>query len=237
MKLDYTLTDNSNGRPTIGMVVLQTDETLESEFRHYFTADDWDIYVSRVPNDDEVTPDTLGAMEHHLTAAATLLPRHLSYDAVAYGCTSGTSVIGEGKVRDCIREGCNTTTVTNPISALLWKCKDRDIRQLAFVSPYIDEVNTPLRNLLAENGVATDHFGSFEESNDNRVAQISADSIVNAGIRVCEGQNVDGLFLSCTNLKTLEAIPRLEKALGIPVFSSNSVMADHVKTLARGQQS
>ena len=51
MKLDYTLTDNSNGKPTIGMVVLQTDETLESEFRHYFTIKSYTVQFFYAPDE------------------------------------------------------------------------------------------------------------------------------------------------------------------------------------------
>jgi maleate isomerase len=33
-------------------------------------------------------------------------------------------------------------------------------------------------------------------------------------------------MLSCTNLRTLDAIPRIEAALGLPAVSSNSALAE-----------
>jgi len=46
--------------PQIGLIVLQADETIELEFRHLIPAE-VEIFVSRVPSGEEVTPDTLAA--------------------------------------------------------------------------------------------------------------------------------------------------------------------------------
>lgn len=35
--------------------------------------------------------------------------------------------------------------------------------------------------------------------------------------------DIDGVFISCTNSRTIELIDVMEKKLGIPVFSSNQV--------------
>jgi maleate isomerase len=43
---------------------------------------------------------------------------------------------------------------------------------------------------------------------------------------------VDGLFLSCTNLRTLDVIAPLEEKLKMPVLSSNLVLAWHLSQIA-----
>jgi len=60
---DYNL--EALPRKTLGLVVLQSDETIEQD------------YVTRVPSGLEVSQDSLQAMAHDLPAAAGLLPRGL----------------------------------------------------------------------------------------------------------------------------------------------------------------
>ena len=43
---------------------------------------------------------------------------------------------------------------------------------------------------------------------------------------------VDGVFLSCTNLRTLEVISPLEAETGLPLLSSNTGLAWHMLRLA-----
>ena len=42
----------------------------------------------------------------------------------------------------------------------------------------------------------------------------------------------DAVFLSCTNLRTLNVIPEIEARIGKPVLSSNQVLAWHLLRLA-----
>ena len=43
---------------------------------------------------------------------------------------------------------------------------------------------------------------------------------------------IEALFLSCTNLRSLEVIREVEEILGMPVTSSNHAMAWHTLRLA-----
>jgi len=58
------------------------------------------------------------------------------------------------------------------------------------------------------------------------VARIAPDSIMAAARQAARG--ADAVFLSCTNLRTLDVIDALEAELGIPVLSSNQVLAWHM---------
>jgi maleate isomerase len=76
--------------------------------------------------------------------------------------------------------------------------------------------------------VATPVFGSFSEGIEEKVVRIDGLSIINAALDLCKDADVDGLFLSCTNLRTLDVIAPLEVALDIPVLSSNLVLGWHL---------
>jgi len=232
----YTLVPQAERKPTLGLVVLQSDETVETEIARWLPPDDFSIFVSRVQNAEEVTKDTLAAMADHITGSAGLFPRPARFEAVAYCCTSATSVIGADKVADLVRAGCKTRAVTNPVTALIAACEKRGIKRLAFLSPYIESVNDRLREVIAQYGVETPVFGSFNESEDHKVAWIDHDSLRLAVTELVKDADVDGVFMSCTSLKTYGLLEELEAELGMPVLSSNYVLGEHLRDLA-GQQS
>ncbi len=229
--LPYTLDPDDPSAVPMGLIVLQTDETIEPEFRSLFIDDKSPLYVSRIPSGAEVNTDTLAQMETDLPAAADLLPKARPYRVVGYGCTSASSVIGSDRVEQMVMQTCNTATVTNPLRAASACARHLGVSKFALLSPYIEEVNTPLRRAFAEQGISMDVFGTFGESEEAKVVRISTDSVVDAAVRLGRDSTVDALFLSCTNLRTLTAIPRIEAQIGKPVLSSNQSLAWHMKQL------
>ena len=227
----YSLETPVGSRANLGLVTLQSDETIESDMRRYFTEKDVALYVSRVASAPEVSADTLAMMEEELPKAARLLPPPVDFGVVGYGCTSGTSVIGAKKVTELISTGCTTLSVTDPLTALIAACKKLNISQLGFLSPYVAEVSLTLRNALNNNGIHSLVFGSFDEAIETRVARISGGSIIDACRALCNQGPVEGLFLSCTNLQTIDVIEEIESLCRVPVLSSNQVLAWHMRTL------
>lgn len=232
-RFDYNLISRDEKKPAIGLIVLQSDETIEREFRMYFSPHDYDLYVSRVPSAETVSAENLAKMTGEITRAAKLFPRSIIFDVVAYGCTSGTSVIGVEKVDDLIRAGCNCAAVSNPASALIWACREGGIKRLGFLSPYVEEVSNVLRDLLRDEGIETQVFGSFEEPLETNVAHIDGPSLINAALQLSDPQKIDGLFLSCTNLRTIDVLEEIELQSGLPCLSSNFVLAQQIKAICK----
>ena len=217
---------------TLGLIVLQTDETIEAEFRPLFARPGIALHTSRVPSGKEVTPDTLAAMEAELPRAAALLPHAARFDAIAYACTSGATVIGPDRVAELVSAAARTAHVTNPLTAVLAALDHLGIRRLAYISPYIDSVTAPMRAAIAAHGVTIPHHASFEEPDDATVARIAPQSTLEAAREIGTSADVDAVFLSCTNLQTFSVIDEIEAALGKPVLSSNQALAWHLQRLA-----
>ena len=231
-EFSYSLIPHRERKTTVGLIVLQSDETVEPELHQWLPPTHYDVLVSRVPSGEEVTEETLGAMVGHIKQSAQLFPRSASFDAVAYCCTSGTSVIGAERVAELVKAGCKTRAVTNPLSALIAACKRRNIKRLAFLSPYIESVSAHLRNVVADHGIESPVFGTFNEGEEAKVAWIDGKSVRTAAAELASNGGIDGIFLSCTNLKTLGLIDSLEQELGMPVISSNYALAEHLRELA-----
>lgn len=228
-RLPYRLSDDRP--PQLGLIALQSDETIETDFRRMLP-DGLELMVGRVRSAPEVSAASLQAMEAHLTQAAALFPAGARMRAVAYGCTSGTAQIGQDRIGELVRDGVATPAVTEPVSALIAACAHLGIRRLAMLSPYVAEVSARLRGVLAGAGISSAGFGSFNEPEEAAVVRIAPRSIVEAGCHVAGLQDCDALFLSCTNLRTLDVIDEIEARLGLPVLSSNQVLAWHLFGLA-----
>ena len=220
--LPYSLMEPASTQ--IGMLVLQSDETLEADLRRLMPST-VELLVSRVPSSTEVTAETLGKMAGELTKAAELLPRGATCKAVGYGCTSATAQLGSGKVAELIGAGVKTKQITEPVSALVAACKSQNVSNIGMISPYIAEVSSKLQMTLAENGIATRKFASFNEPIEASVVRITQASVKDAAIAMGKDGNCDAIFLSCTNLRTLDVIDQIEQAIGKPVMSSNQVLA------------
>ncbi|GGX59199.1 Asp/Glu racemase [Tateyamaria omphalii] len=230
MSAPYIIDDT---RPIqLGLIVLQADETIEQDMR-ILMSPDVEYMVSRVRSGTSVTSDTLREMADNLTEAAGLLPRGAHMACVAYACTSGTAEIGTTRIADLVDAGVDTPCVTDPVTALIAACKHLGIKRLGLLSPYIESVSDRLRDVLAGAGIQVVAFTSFDEPIEERVVRITAQSIINSARDLGRDTELDAIFLSCTNLRTLSVIPEIEAARNMPVLSSNLVLAWHMAQLAQ----
>ncbi|MEM6465217.1 MAG: aspartate/glutamate racemase family protein, partial [Pseudomonadota bacterium] len=174
-----------------------------------------------------LTPQSIAQMGRDLPQAARLLPKLNRYHGVGYGCTSGTTLIGPEKVAEMVRTHCAAEQVTNPLSAGIAALKAVGARRIGLVSPYTVDIAQPVRAAFEEAGFVVDRAVSFCEADERNVSRIDPNSLAAAAKEV-RGAKTDAVFLSCTNLRTLDLIAVLEEALACPVISSNLALAWHL---------
>ena len=136
-----------------------------------------------------------------------------------------------------VQRTCDVDIVTNPLRAAAACADDLGVSKLALLSPYIEEVNEPLRRSFAKHGLSTDVFGTFGQADEANVVRISTASIVDAACELGADPSVEAIFLSCTNLRTLAALPQIRERIGKPVLSSNQCLAWHMRRLNTRQSS
>ncbi|CUH86946.1 Arylmalonate decarboxylase [Phaeobacter sp. CECT 5382] len=228
----YRLTGPIGSAATLGLIALQVDETIEQDFRRLFPGRDVALYVNRIPSGAELTPDSIAQMGRDLPTAAALLPQAAKFDAVAYGCTSGTTLIGVDRVRDLVQGAVQTRHVAQPLTATLTAFSALEISSIGLVSPYIDSVSGPMQKTFEAAGYRVPAMVSFGEEVEANVARIDPASIHAAALEVGKNPEIETVFLSCTNLRTLDIIEDLEQRLGKPVVSSNQALAWHMAHLS-----
>ncbi|MEM6588611.1 MAG: Asp/Glu racemase [Pseudomonadota bacterium] len=213
----------------LGLVVLSTDETLEDEARAIMGPGP-SIYHTRIESAPSVTPESLAAMEARMVNSASLLPAGL--DAIGYGCTSASVVIGPEAVAAQKRAVQPGVPVTNPISAVMAGLDAVGAKRIAMVTPYATDVVAPMRAFLERHGFEVLSERSFDERDDRRVPRISEQSTLKAMREaVAAAEGVEAVFSSCTNLRSFGIIDAAEAELGVPVISSNSGLLWHLARL------
>lgn len=210
-------------RANIGLLVLETDLTIEDEFRHVLP-EGVALYGARLRSPAEITPEKLRLMEAEIPGAAGLLPA-IDFDAVGFGCTSGALVIGEPVVAERVREARPGVAVTDPVSAAIAATRALGARRVAVLTPYLPEINAALRAQFQQRGMEIPVMGSFNQPDDYVVARITPAAIRDAMIELGRAPEVDAVFVSCTSLRVARIVREVEAAIGKPVTSSNHALA------------
>ena len=251
LRLAFGTDDGFGGRARIGLVVLENDQTVEAELRGLWP-DGVTAFVTRIPMEDQVTPETLLAMEERIPAAAGLLPSTFGFDAIGYGCTSAATLIGEDGVDAAIRRAHPEVPNTNPMAAAVAAMGALGAVRIGVVTPYSAEVTAGIVGHLTRKGLAVAVVGSFLEESDSVVARITEESVAAAVIQLVASDQaraepvretgavrtgggaggLDAVFVSCTSLRALGIVEDLEADLGIPVVSSNLAFGWHLLRLA-----
>ncbi|MDH3473743.1 MAG: Asp/Glu racemase [Rhodospirillales bacterium] len=219
-------------RAAIGVIVLGSDQTVEHEFRRIIDLPGVAFYESRIHNAATITPETLKAMEAGIADCTDRILKGLPLDVVAYGCTSGAMMIGDDNVAARIHEARPGVATTTPMAAAMAAFTALGCRRIALLTPYIDEINQAMRAHIEKAGFTVPVMGSFNEENDNKVGRISLESVCGAALELGRHEAVDAVFVSCTALRLVDGVAKLEAELGKPVTSSNHAMAWHCLRLA-----
>lgn len=232
MKLPYDTDQGIGTRATLGVIVLEADETLEPEFSRMMAQDGVALYHSRIPMVPEVRPETLAQMQADLPGSARLFPSAPEFDVIGYGCTSASTVIGSANVAAAVKTVMPNTKVTDPLAAIIAAARALEAARFGFVTPYLPEVSAQMRAKLEDAGFEIAGFGSFEQMDDRVVARITEAAIIAAAKQVARDGGCDAIVISCTNLRCLRVIPQIEEETGVPVISSNQALAWHMLRLA-----
>ena len=231
-RLGFSTDYGAGERARIGLLVLGSDQTLEWEMRLMTHLPGVSFYHSRLANDVVVTPKTLSKMEAELPVAAALLPNYLGLRALAYGCTSGATFIGEARVHEIIQEKHPGVPITDPLSAAKAALKVLGVTNLGLVTPYKPNVTRAMQKRFESANIKIKMVGSFYEENDEVVGRIDPKSVLDAAISLGRSDVVDGIFISCTSLRAAEIIEQAEETICKPVTASNHALAWHLLRLA-----
>ena len=229
--ISKTLTRNIE-RPSVGLIVLNTDFTFERDFVRMYTDQkpNYDFYFNRIHFANPMTPESLAAIGDDLTEAAALILPNYDLDLVVFNCTSSSSIVGDEAIELAIHESKPTAKVLSTSQAVVANFKARGFKKISVLTPYSEEVSSLLRGYLERNGVEMVSSMHMDMSDDRDVAMLPADEIISAA-KAAIHEDADAIFISCTAMRSAEIIPEIEASIGKPVFTSNQATFDQISKI------
>lgn len=145
-------------------------------------------------------------------------------EIILYGCTSGSFLMGRGNERSAAQKIFDVTGIPSltTSTAVLSALEASGIGKLFLITPYPDDINEHEVGFLNHYGIQVAGTDSFRCPTSEAIRQVSSAQVAALALGHAQAiRNSDGLFLSCTNLLTMDQIAFLEGELGKPVISSN----------------
>lgn len=204
-------------------VVVPFDFALDHELWQ-MVPDGVAVHVTRTPYLDlavgvaqatELSDDA--AIEQGVRCLSVIWPA-----STVYLCASGSFVHGlEGEAH--LREAMETAGAVRAVTtsgALVDALAALETSRVGIATPYDLALTERLAGFLAESGHDVTRTAYLDLTGN--IPQVSADTVRELA-RAASADDVDVVYLSCTNMPTLDLIAELEEELGRPVLSSNLV--------------
>lgn len=204
-------------------VVAPFDFALDRELWH-LVPEDVTLHLTRTPYIDLALGVEL-ASELSDEEAVGIGARALSvvWPAVTvYLCTSGSFVnglAGESGLREAMEARGAVRAVTTG-GALLEALAALGLRRVGVGTPYDRTLTVRLERFLADGGFEPVQLAYLGLTGN--VPQVSTETVRELARAACT-DDAEVVFLSCTNLPTIDVLAELEAELGRPVLSANLV--------------
>ena len=209
--------------PKIGLIVLSTDYTIESDFNAVCKDLPLDVFINRIHNENPLTKKNLSKMQDELESVANKILPDEKIDTIAYGCTSGTIAIGEENVKKKIllaKPGCYVTT---PVTSAIKAFNEMNIKKISIFTPYPESVNKTIFEYFTKKNIDVLSFASLNLDLDSDIAKVDPKYLMDSLTKL-DTADADALFISCTALPVLKILDDLEKKIQKPVLSSNQTL-------------
>ena len=209
--------------PKVGLLALSTDLTIENDFQTICHKLPFDLFVNRIHNENPLTKENLLKMHNQIESVTEKILPGQKINTVAYGCTSGTITIGEGKVKEKVQLAKPNCYVTTPISSAMKAFKKMNLKKIALFTPYPESVNKIILEYFNKKNINIVSFSTFNIDSDEDIASVDPEHLLETLIKL-DLNNADGLFVSCTALPILSIIDKIEKKINKIVLSSNQTL-------------
>lgn len=204
----------------LGLLIPSSNTTMEHEF-NVMRPEDATVHVARMRL-KEVTLSTLMDMEKEIEPAALRLT-DAKVNVIGFGCTSGSLFRGLGHDQEIVTriEKTTDTPAVATAGAVVNALKALKLSRISVATPYTKEINSLEKRFLEKNGLAIQKMKGLGIKGNLKIGEQNS-QIVYDLVKEVDTAWSDGIFVSCTNLKTIEVISRLEEELKKPVISSNT---------------
>jgi len=217
----------------VGLLIPSSNSTMEMDF-HRELPKGIEIATARM-HLPETTKDAememIGKWLHH----ANLDLETVQPDLTVFGCTSGGALFGQNYDREIIRkiEEETGSQAISILSALSEEFSLLGAKKLAVMTPYVQNLTDAVGASLKEDGFEVLSIAGMGITDNLEIGRQDANKIIpflEKNIDPTALEEADCLFLSCTNLPAILALPRIcARFPKIPVMTSNLAVINAVR--------
>ncbi|WP_419904456.1 hypothetical protein [Kiloniella sp.] len=218
----------TRSRAKIGVLVPFTNCNLEPDMElmrppdttvHFARLGGYD--VDEIPGSDQMAGLGAAPLEEPLHLLSGVRP-----DVILYGCTSATLTHGTSFDNDLaakIKASSGALSLT-AAGSLVSAIKALGVRKIGFASPYLGEINEQANTFLTEFQIKTVHCADIGRALGNYgQGELTPAEVFDLALRANHPE-AEAIVLSCTDMRSVEIIEKLEKEIDKPVVTSNQAM-------------
>jgi maleate isomerase len=204
----------------IGLIYIASSWVMEPEF-YLMSPPGVITCTTRISLGDTVTEESLLSLGDQACNAAELLAES-PMDVIALGCTSGSFIGGSSYDLELIKkmEQKSSTKCTTTGRSVIDALKAMELDRLALFTPYTDDITDRAVSYLRENNIETISRKGLGLTRDYDIDMVPLETVKKEVLALRDLSKCNGIFISCTGLKTAPIIAELEKLTGLPVITS-----------------
>jgi maleate isomerase len=206
-------------RANLGFIVLSGDLACEHDLFN-MTPEGVGISFTRLKTDDYTTNETLAAHVNQLAEAASRIQPDIKPDVISYCCTSGSIVIGEEEVKRQIAIGAPYTKPMSLVTGVVSALNAVQAKKIVIGTPYLDEINAREEEFFLSKGFEILRMEGLNLETGIEFGKVTPDFWNKFSLEIdCE--DADAVFLSCTGIRSLDILEKVEAQINKPVITSN----------------
>lgn len=211
------------GIKRLGVLIPSGNSVAETELRAMLPPD-VSLLVTRLALRGSSEPE-LHAMLTDLDGAASLVG-HAEPDVIAFHCTAVSTFAPHmaGEITRRVTAATGRAAIATG-DAILAAFKVLGTKRVLLVTPYIQPVHQREIDYLTANGLTVAGGSYLGIDSNTEMARIDPTQIAAQVRTAAAGLKADACFISCTAIRSAGLIGSLEQSLGLPIITSNQVLA------------
>lgn len=220
--------NDARSGPKIGVLVPFTNCNLEPDMMamcppgctvHFARMGGYD--VDEIPGSDQMAGLGASDISESLRLLSGVRPA-----VILYGCTSATLTHGTGfdiELAARIKAGSGALSLT-AAGSLVEGIKALGATRVGFASPYLGEINDQAVQFLSDSDISVIRRADIGRALGNYgQGELTPNEVFDLACQA-DHPDAEAIVLSCTDMRSVEAIQRIEDRLGKPVVTSNQAM-------------
>lgn len=227
-------------RARLGLMVPSINVTMEHEF-NLMAPEGVSVHCARLAITNEilvevtqVDKDRIGKANEAISKAQIEL-QHAEVDVIGVGSTAGGWVLEDlgavMKLIKTIEEKVNIPAAMATI-AVMEAMRKLEMRRIVVATPYVEAANEKGKEFLEANG-----FDVLTMKTIGELAHTVSPGRVYRFAKNLFVPEADGIFISCTDFRSIEILQALENDISKPVVSSNQALMWKMLQLAKVRES